>query len=243
MLISLAGLTVEVLPRYPELTALCREYLAPPGSAPVLSVSVTEEEILAEGTPGDDFSKGYLETLAIYRKLCERLLPHGRLLLHGSAFAFDGEGVLFTAPSGTGKSTHARLWREVYRERVTVINDDKPLLTVRDGGVSVSGTPWDGKHRLSTNLTVPLRAIVLLGRGQENVLVPVTPARAYPYLLGQTYRPSDPGLLALTLSLLDRAMPHLSLYMMRATLSEDAARVACRGIFGDSADTVEGAGR
>ena len=124
MLISLAGLTVEILPRYPELTALCRDYAAAPGATPDFSVSVTEEEIRAEGTPGDGLTPGYLETLAVYRKLCERALDRGRLLLHGSAFAYRGEGVLFTAPSGTGKSTHARLWREVYGDRVTVINDD-----------------------------------------------------------------------------------------------------------------------
>lgn len=235
MLISLAGLTVEILPRYPELTALCRDYTAAPGATPDFSVSVTEEEIRAEGAPDDGFTLGYLETLAVYRKLCERALDRGRLLLHGSAFAYRGEGVLFTAPSGTGKSTHACLWREVYGNRVTVINDDKPLLTVGEEGVRISGTPWDGKHRLSNNLTVPLRAIVLLGRGQKDEIVPITPSRAYPYLLGQTYRPADPARLAQTLSLLDSALPRLSLYMMRATLSPDAARVACRGIFGSEA--------
>ena len=71
--------------------------------------------------------------------------------------------------------------------------------------------------------------------GQKDEIVPITPSRAYPYLLGQTYRPADPARLAQTLSLLDSALPRLSLYMMRATLSPDAARVACRGIFGDEA--------
>lgn len=238
MLISLAGLVVELSPHYEELTELCRGYTAPPTSTPDFSVCVTDGEIAAEGTPDDGFSLGYLETLAVYRKLCERALDYGRLLLHGSAFAFDGEGVLFTAPSGVGKSTHAAFWREVYGDRITVINDDKPLLTVTDGGVLISGTPWDGKHRRSSNVTVPLRSIVLLGRGDQNELRQITPSRAYPYLLGQTYRPSDPGRLARTLSLLDGALSQLSLYIMRATLSPDAARAACRGIFGERAAEV-----
>ncbi len=234
MLISLAGLTVEVSPKYPELAELCRDYQAPPRVKPNFSVSVTDEEIAAEGA-GGSYPAGYLETLAIYRKLCERALDFGRVLMHGSAFAFDGQGVLFTAPSGTGKSTHAAFWREVYGDRVQPVNDDKPLLTVTRRKVFVSGTPWDGKHHLSANITVPLRAIVLLGRGETDQITRLTATAAYPLLLGQTYRPSDPDRLAATLALMDRAIPHLSFYRMSATLSPDAARVACRGIFGDDA--------
>lgn len=234
MLISLAGLTVGVSPRYPELAELCRDYQAPPRAKPDFSVSVTEEEIAAEGA-GGSYPAGYLETLAVYRKLCERALDFGRVLMHGSAFAFDGQGVLFTAPSGTGKSTHAAYWREVYGGRVQPVNDDKPLLTVNKREVLVSGTPWDGKHHLSANVTVPLRAIVLLGRGETDKITRLTATAAYPLLLAQTYRPSDPDRLAATLALMDRATPHLSFYRMSATLSPDAARVACRGIFGDDA--------
>lgn len=234
MLISLAGLTVGVSPRYPELAELCRDYQAPPRAKPDFSVSVTEEEIAAEGA-GGSYPAGYLETLAVYRKLCERALDFGRVLMHGSAFAFDGQGVLFTAPSGTGKSTHAAFWREVYGGRVQPVNDDKPLLTVNKREVLVSGTPWDGKHHLSANVTVPLRAIVLLGRGETDKITRLTATAAYPLLLAQTYRPSDPDRLAATLALMDRAIPHLSFYRMSATLSPDAARVACRGIFGDDA--------
>lgn len=234
MLITLAGLTVDVSPKYPDLAEMCRNYQAPPRSKAKFSVSVTEEEIAAEGI-GGDYPPGYLETLAIYRKLCERALDYGRVLVHGSAFAFEGEGVLFTAPSGTGKSTHAALWREVYGDRVKTVNDDKPLLTVSRRDVLVSGTPWDGKHHLSANITVPLRAIVLLGRGQTDKITRITAPAAYPLLLGQTYRPSDPDRLATTLTLMDRAIPHLAFYRMSATLSPDAARVACRGIFGAEA--------
>lgn len=234
MLISLAGLTVGVSPRYPELAELCRDYQAPPRAKPDFSVSVTEEEIATEGA-GGSYPAGYLETLAVYRKLCERALDFGRVLMHGSAFAFDGQGVLFTAPSGTGKSTHAAFWREVYGGRVQPVNDDKPLLTVNKREVLVSGTPWDGKHHLSANITVPLRAIVLLGRGETDKITRLTATAAYPLLLAQTYRPSDPDRLAATLALMDRAIPHLSFYRMSATLSPDAARVACRGIFGDDA--------
>ena len=82
---------------------------------------------------------------------------------------------------------------------------------------------------------MPLRAIVLLGRGETDKITRLTATAAYPLLLAQTYRPSDPDRLAATLALMDRAIPRLSFYRMSATLSPDAARVACRGIFGDDA--------
>ncbi len=80
------------------------------------------------------------------------------VLFHGSALAIDGDGYLFTAKSGTGKSTHTRLWRERFGDRVVMINDDKPLLHIDAGSVIAYGTPWNGKHRLGTNASVPLRA-------------------------------------------------------------------------------------
>ena len=79
----------------------------------------------------------------------------------------DGEAYIFTAVSGTGKSTHAMLWREVFGERVRMINDDKPLIRITpEGKAVVYGTPWDGKHHLSKNSAFPLKAICWLTRAK-----------------------------------------------------------------------------
>lgn len=229
--IRMAGLTIELTPRYSDTAVLCQRYLASPEATPDFSVSVTEEEIRREGEADGCLALGYLETLALYRKISERVLETGRFLFHGSVLSFDGQGVLFTAPSGTGKSTHAALWRRLWGDRVTMVNDDKPLLTVGETCVFASGTPWDGKHRLSENITVPLRAIVLLSRGETNEIAPIGSGVVYPRLLGQTYRPAEPTLLARTLELLDRALARTSLYALRCTPEPEAAVVAHRAIF------------
>ena len=89
-------------------------------------------------------------------------------LFHGSAIAYKGSGVLFTAVSGTGKSTHTAFWKEVFPEEVIYVNDDKPLIRF-DGKVPyVCGTPWNGKHFRGNNVDVPLKAVCLLKRGLEN---------------------------------------------------------------------------
>lgn len=123
-----------------------------------------------------NFTEGFLENNAIHALLAEKLVSHDVLLMHGSALCIDGEAVIFTAPSGTGKSTHSRLWREVFDDRVWMINDDKPLLNVTETGITVYGTPWDGKHRLSRNACAPLKAIVSLERGEENHIGPISHA-------------------------------------------------------------------
>ena len=163
-------------------------------------ICVTQEDIereaelsartnVAEGREIITYSDDYLETLAVYRKLCDKLVMRDILLFHSSAVEIDGRAYLFTAPSGTGKSTHARLWREVFGDRVRMINDDKPLLYVTTAGVIVYGTPWDGKHHLSTNTFAPVAGICFLARGAENRIRRITGAEAMSGLLGQAYVP------------------------------------------------------
>lgn len=230
MLVEFAGLTVDIRARYPYTEQMCRGYLASPDATPDFAVEVTEEEIDREADPTRALPRGYLESLAIYRRVCHEALAFDTFLFHGSALALDGQAYLFTAPSGTGKSTHTSLWRQEWGEKVVMVNDDKPLLRVTENGVLVCGTPWDGKHRLSTNCQVPLTAICLLKRGEVNTIRPVTAKEAYPTLLSQTYRPSDPMDMVKTLALLDRAMRQVKLYELHCNISAEAARVARAGM-------------
>lgn len=118
-------------------------------------------------------TKPFLERLVILRKFAVRLMEYDTLLVHGSAVAVDGIGYLFTAPCGTGKSTHTRLWRQVFGDRAVMINDDKPFVRIKSDGVTVCGSPWSGKHGLDTNIEVPLGGICLLDRGTENRIRPI----------------------------------------------------------------------
>ena len=90
--------------------------------------------------------------------------------MHGAAIAFDGAAYLFTAPSGTGKTTHVRLWRQYLGSRVTVVNGDKPFLSLEpDGTVRVWGSPWAGKERWQSPISVPLCGVCLLERGTDRI--------------------------------------------------------------------------
>lgn len=230
-----AGHTVEICSLYSQIHTMCSDYRT--DGHPELVLSVSRDDIDCERrrfeeseTDGDVQGRGrsdeYLETLAVYRKLAESLIERQVLLFHGSAVAVDGECYLFTAQSGTGKSTHTRLWRELLGDRAVMVNDDKPLLSVFETGAVVWGTPWDGKHHLSSNISVPLRAICFLEQGKENLIEPVSAKAGLPALWRQCYRPSDPNKLRLTMAMLDGLSKHTRLYRLRCTPDIQAARIS-----------------
>ena len=187
-------------------------------------------EDIKEGIPIRHFSDAYLETLAVYRKIADHLLSCDTLLFHGSVIAVDGEGYLFTAKSGIGKSTHTRLWREYFGERAVMVNDDKPLLHITDSGVTAYGTPWDGKHRLSTNIAVPLKGICILTRDITNHIEPVEPHAVYPLIVQQTNRSLSADGMKQTLSLIDRMLNAVPVYRLGCNMDIEAARVAYEGM-------------
>ena len=167
-----------------------------------------------------------LEELAVYRKIAEKMPSFDTFLMHGSCVAVDGEGYLFTAKSGTGKSTHTRLWRELFGDRAVMINDDKPLIRVTDDSAIIYGTPWSGKHRLDTNCSVPLKAVCVLERAEQNTIFRIAAAEAYPYLLRQVYRPQDSAAMMKTLQLIDRLSQKVDLWRLGCNMDPEAARVA-----------------
>ena len=189
-------------------------------------------EARLEGRPVNDWSDAYLEELALYRQIAERLPARGAFLVHGSAVAVDGQGYLFAARSGMGKSTHAQLWQALLGERFAYVNDDKPLIRRTEKEVWVCGTPYDGKHRLSRNTVVPLRAICLLQRGEKNSIRPMGAREAFPRLLQQVYCPEDPQAFGQTMALLQSLMERVKLYELVCNTDLEAAQVAFWGMGG-----------
>ena len=174
----------------------------------------------------------YREELAVYRKIAEKMPDYDTVLFHGSVIAVNGEGFLFTAKSGTGKSTHTRLWREYLGEKAVMVNDDKPLLKITDSGVIAYGTPYNGKHRLGCNMSVPLKAICILTRGVQNSIKSISKTEAYTMLLQQVYRPQDILQMTKTLKLVDIMAENVGLYKLACNMDIEAAEVAYNGMKG-----------
>ena len=237
--ISIAGVNIRISSIYPYIQRYCQGYLtdAEPDFAVIIEQSdlvfeseKTNREATAEGLPTPDYHPAYLETLAVYRKIAKEMLGYDTILFHGSAIAVDGEGFLFTATSGTGKSTHTRLWREHFGDRAVMINDDKPLLRIKDGTVWICGTPWDGKHRISSNIMIPLKGIAVLTRGERNSIRPMPAAMALAPLLQQTHRPQEAEGVSQTLQLIDKMLQQVPVYLLKCNMEPEAAEISYRGM-------------
>lgn len=233
--IKLAGKVAEVHSMFPATKAFCVDYLCEEISD--FSITITPEDITFEreksiqeaqfeGRPVQEYKDPYLETIAVQRKLTECLFMHDVLLFHGSVVAVDGQAYLFTAKSGTGKSTHTRFWRETFGDRAVMVNDDKPFLQITEDGVIVCGSPWNGKHGLGSNLCVPLKAICVLERGEENQIQQISDKEASVMLFQQSNRPMDPRKTLVYMDLIDQLSKKTALYRMYCNLDPKAAQVA-----------------
>ncbi len=185
-----------------------------------------DEEARQEGFRRRQFTDPFLERAAIQRAFAEHLVNLDTLLLHGSCVAVDGKAYLFTARSGTGKSTHTRLWRESFGDRAVMINDDKPFLRLTAKGVLACGSPWSGKHGLDSNVELPLAGICILERGTQNRILPITAEEAIPMLLHQAYRPLSSQKAARSEALVDMLSQTVPLWKMECTKDVDAAHIA-----------------
>ena len=192
----------------------------------IFEQAVLDEEAREEGFRRRQFTDPFLERAAVQRAFAEHLVGHDTLMLHGSTVAVDGQAYLFTARSGTGKSTHTRLWREVFGSRAVMVNDDKPFLQLRPEGVLACGSPWSGKHGLDSNVTLPLKGICILERGAENRIRPMAAEDALPMLLHQSYQPQDSAKRAHSEALVHALAQRTPLWHMECTKDPDAAIIA-----------------
>lgn len=233
---------IEITSIYNEVHEMCAPYKADETAQPEIFVSTTAQEIEeesatsdrtreSEGLPPYKFPDSYIETLVVYRSIATQMIRHDVILFHGSAIAVDGVTYLFTARSGTGKSTHVRLWRELFKERAIMVNDDKPLLHISPSGeTTIYGTPWDGKHHLSSNIALPLKAICVLERGKENEIEEITAQEAFPHMMQQCYRHPDAASTIKLITLLSSMAKSVKFYRLHCNMHPDAARISYKAM-------------
>lgn len=232
---EIAGVVVCVQPLFQSTREYCRPYLTDKEADFFLEVrredliaeqSKLAQEAVEQGLKTRKFQDPFLERSTIQRRLADYLVSRNTLMLHGSTVSVDGRAYLFTAPCGTGKSTHTRLWREAFGDRAVMVNDDSPFLRITSSGVYACGSPWSGKHGLATNVCVPLQGICSLRRGSENLIRPVDGEELMDVLCRQVHIPED-GMLAqkalLLIGMLARSVP---LWSMHCNKEPEAAQVA-----------------
>lgn len=161
-------------------------------------------------------------------------LPFQTVAIHTSVIQYKGRTVLFLGESGTGKSTHTRLWRENIEEAV-LLNDDSPILRIVDGKPWMFGSPWSGKTPCYKNESYPLAACVRLSQAPYNKIHRLNIPQGYAAI-----HPSCPPDFAYDDKLYDCISDTLSevlgqvpMYHLECLPDADAARLSCKTVFGE----------
>ncbi len=209
----------------PVTTACCRPFLA--DSTPEMTFAVPRQTI-RERLPRYPFAtEDELLCATLAADYYEWLLLRDGLCLHASALIWRGRTWLFSASSGTGKSTHAAQWRRAFGDEVSMLDDDKPILTRSPSGEwQAHGTPWCGKERLGCQGSAPLGGIFVLRRGLRDTAARLTAEEALPALLAQTPRPTEPDKMAALLDQLDGLLRRVPVFQLDCTPTPHAAHVA-----------------
>ena len=218
--ILLADLKINIEHKYDYMSYLCKDYISQSDTPDIIAkadnAAILKEKELVPSAPIES-----CESLCIYRAIGERLPHFDRFVFHGAAIEYGGNAYLFTAPSGTGKTTHINLWKQYLGDKVDIINGDKPI--IKAGNVStVYGTPWAGKEGYQRNTSAPLKAICILKQGKENKITKLELAEVVNHLMRQVYLPSDPSALSKTLELLGTVIENTPVYLLECDISKQA---------------------
>ena len=219
MIYEIAGLKVEMEPRFGRLTKQCEGYRS--SGTPVMTLMPDPRDEAQVQVPTQEEREYILHSAAF----CREIIQHGRFFLHASGVVCGGEAFLFSGPSGTGKSTHTALWQKLY-PGIQILNDDKPVIWPEKGKISAWGTPFSGRTDLQINRGVPVKGICFLKQGRENRIRPVTGAEALALLLNNTWRPrSNPGM-SLLLDMMEQVVTETHVYELCCTEDPEAARLS-----------------
>lgn len=230
----IADMNIAVSPRYDYTERILADYAVDEDERE-LEIVVTDEMIeyeksLGEQIHGTEQDPGMCESVAILRVICDHIIGRGGFFLHCSCLKYREKAIIFTAPSGTGKSTHAALWMRHFGDEVTMINDDKPLVREKDGIFTIYGTPWRGKHGRGANLSAPIGAIFFLKQAPENSAEPVDSFTALSLLMQQTVIPRGRESTSALLDMLGRLIEQTPMFKLGCNISDEAVITALNAL-------------
>ncbi len=222
-----AGLYVEMEARYDMLKRRSAKYSASENAKPDIIINLPETVLSDYQAALKSLTLEECEYMAIGTYFSYRLLDRGAAMLHSSAVAYEGRAYLFSAPCGTGKSTHTALWKERFgSDNVKIINDDKPAVFIESDRAYAWGTPFSGKNDISENEGYPIAGICFIEQGAGNIIRRIMPSEAFPLLLSQTVRPANEEGADKFFSFANSLLKNVPIWKMTCNMSSEAAMVS-----------------
>lgn len=154
------------------------------------------------------------------------LLRREGVQIHCSSIDYKGKGLIFSAPSGTGKSTHVGLWCELFGDDVTIINEDRPAIRYIDNAPMICGTPWSGTSDNFVNKIVPLSGIVMLEQAPENTIERLSGPIVLQLLMPRCFLPYfDAELMVEAMNILERLVKDVPVYLLKCRPDYEAVEL------------------
>jgi len=191
-----------------------------------ITINICEDFLKAKQSENSHLTFDECEYIWTGSEFYHKLLDFDGFMLHSSAVAIDNAAYLFSAKSGTGKSTHTALWQKYFgNDRAIIVNDDKPAIRFDGNRFNVYGTPWSGKTDKNKNIKVPLKSIVFIERSHTNWINQIDNKNAIKMILDQTVRPKKIENIDKLFSLIDELLKSVPVYKLGCNISEDAVRL------------------
>ena len=209
--IKIADIVIEINAFNESTKKYCEDFLSNEDSD--LTITMSREDLENEKHINED-GKVYAseEISALHRKIADLFIERNIVVVHGSSFNVNDYAFIVTARSGVGKSTHAGLLKKLLGDKLTYINDDKPLLEVNNNNLMLYSSPWNGKERRGNNIKAPLKAIIFLNRGNNTYKELNNSEEVYFKLLSQIYLPRDKAKREHALKIIDILLKSVNFY-------------------------------
>jgi hypothetical protein len=228
MKLKVADIIVEFEPRYDIMKSRVNQYIYNGEKDAEITINLSEKFFLDRQKENPHLSLSEVEALFSATYFYTEIVRFGGLMLHASCVQYENYAYLFSANSGTGKSTHTHLWMK-YLPGARILNDDKPAIRYYNGQFYAFGTPWSGKTDESANAGAPIGGICFISRG-ENKITKISGAAAIGLFMEQTARTRDKAVMDRVMTMLNRVLSEVPVYKLSCDMSEEAVMTSYKGM-------------
>ncbi len=227
MLYKLFDLYYSIKFNYPFAEKMLKPYLTSDDVIPCECIKITKSEIDHETVHDTAHDEAYHEFVCIFRHITNSIIKYDGLFVHSAVISMDNEGYMFSGRSGVGKSTHINEWVKHFgKDRVSIINGDKPIIRFFDDGIYAYGNPWHGVEGWSTNSKVKLKSVCFLKQSGENRIRELKSPEILKDLINQTVVPANLNDKLKYFELLDKFIKALDFYELECDVSSNAVMTA-----------------
>ena len=227
---KIANINIKTNPRSQYLTTLLKDYETDENNFD-FTVTVTENDIINEKEIAPNFPDFLYESSATLRKISKEIFNnYNGVLFHSVAIEYRGKAYIFTAKSGTGKTTHIMLWKKCLGDKVKIINGDKPFIRFINDKSIVFGCPWQGKENLGENTSCELGGIFFLQRAKENSVETLPKEKSlFPLLNACDFPKNSIGKIK-AMDFIEKLTKNIPVFLLKCNMDDDACYTALSAI-------------